>query len=81
MCRVIYVIPYTSIIEQTAAVFRKILGDQIVLEHHSNVLYDLENEANSQNIRMAQATENWDMPIIVTTAVQFFESLYNFSVG
>lgn len=76
MCRVIYVIPYTSIIEQTAAVFRKILGDQIVLEHHSNVLYDLENEANSQNIRMAQATENWDMPVIVTTAVQFFESLY-----
>ena len=74
--RVIYVIPYTSIIEQTAAVFRKILGAENVLEHHSNVLYDLENEANSQNIRMAQATENWDMPVIVTTAVQFFESLY-----
>ncbi len=76
LCRIIYVIPYTSIIEQTAAVFREIFGGQCVLEHHSNILFDLENEANSQNIRMAQATENWDMPVIVTTAVQFFESLY-----
>lgn len=74
--RVIYVIPYTSIIEQTADVFRKILGDENVLEHHSNAVYDLENEADARNIRMAQATENWDMPVVVTTAVQFFESLY-----
>ena len=75
--RVIYVIPYTSIIEQNAQVFRDILGEDTVLEHHSGVLYDLEGEADPQTIRMAQATENWDMPVVVTTAVQFFESLFS----
>lgn len=74
--RIIYVIPYTSIIEQTAEVFRKILGEENVLEHHSNLLYDLEGEANPHTIQLAKATENWEMPVIVTTAVQFFESLY-----
>lgn len=74
--RVIYVIPYTSIIEQTAEVFREILGEENVLEHHSNVLYDLEGEAAPRTIHLAKATENWDMPVVVTTAVQFFESLY-----
>lgn len=74
--RVIYVIPYTSIIEQTAKVFQNILGAENVLEHHSNVLYDLQDEANPDTIRKAQATENWDAPVVVTTAVQFFESLY-----
>ena len=74
--RVIYVIPYTSIIEQTAEVFREILGAENVLEHHSNVLYDLEEEADPHTISLAKATENWDMPVVVTTAVQFFESLY-----
>ena len=74
--RVIYVIPYTSIIEQTAEVFREILGVENVLEHHSNVLYDLEVEADPHTISLAKATENWDIPVVVTTAVQFFESLY-----
>ena len=74
--RVIYVIPYTSIIEQTARVFREVLGEEQVLEHHSGLLYDLAEEGNTENIRFAQATENWDMPVSVTTAVQFFESLY-----
>ena len=74
--RVVYVIPYTSIIEQNAQVFRDILGDENVLEHHSGVLYDIENEADSQAIRMAKATENWDKPVVVTAAVQFFESLF-----
>ncbi len=75
--RVIYVIPYTSIIEQNAKVFRKILGEDVVLEHHSGVLYDIDQEANPKSIRMAQATENWDMPVVVTTAVQFFDSLFS----
>ncbi len=75
--RVIYVIPYTSIIEQTAQKFREILGDDCVLEHHSGVLYDVDQEATPESSRLARATETWDMPVIVTTAVQFFESLYS----
>lgn len=75
--RVIYVIPYTSIIEQTAQVFRDILGPDSVLEHHSGVLYDINGEATPETIRLAKATETWDMPVVVTTAVQFFESLYS----
>lgn len=74
--RVIYVIPYTSIIEQNAQVFRDILGDKNVLEHHSGVLYDIADEARPENARLARATENWDMQVVVTTAVQFFESLF-----
>lgn len=74
--RVIYVLPYTSIIEQNARVFRDILGEENVLEHHSGVLYDIDGQADPHTVRMAKATENWDMPVVVTTAVQFFESLY-----
>lgn len=76
--RIIYVIPYTSIIEQTAEIFRNILGEENVLEHHANVLYETapSGEATPETAKLMRATENWDMPIIVTTAVQFFESLY-----
>lgn len=75
--RVIYIVPYTAIIEQTAQVFRDILGSEAVLEHHSGMLWDLEENSDHPAYRMAQATENWDAPVIVTTAVQFFESLYH----
>ncbi len=74
--RIIYVIPYTSIIEQTAETFREILGQENVLEHHSQISYDLNEEANPHTLQLAKAVENWDMPVVVTTAVQFFESLY-----
>ncbi|MGN0628068.1 MAG: CRISPR-associated helicase Cas3' [Oscillospiraceae bacterium] len=77
MGRVIYVVPYTSIIEQNAEVFRKILGDENVLEHHSGVVFDSEDEVNSPRSLKRLAAENWDCPVIVTTAVQFFESLYS----
>lgn len=76
MQRVIYVIPYTSIIEQNAQVFRDILGSGNVLEHHSAVQFDLSDGAPAEAVRKALATENWDMPVVVTTAVQFFESMY-----
>lgn len=70
--RIIYVIPYTSIIEQTADQFRKIFGD-VVIEHHSN--FDVAGE-DKETTRSRLASENWDAPIIVTTSVQFFESLF-----
>ena len=68
--RVVFVIPYTSIIEQTADVLRGIFGAENVLEHHSN--FDPEKETPRSRL----ASENWDAPIVVTTSVQFFESLY-----
>lgn len=77
LSRIIYVIPYTSIIEQTAQRFREILGEDYVLEHHSGVLYDMDQEVTPKSSRLAHATETWDMPVIVTTAVQFFESLFS----
>lgn len=75
MKRVIYVIPYTSIIEQNAGVFRNILGEENVLEHHSQVQYDDKDEDPLQK-KKKLAAENWDIPIVVTTNVQFFESLF-----
>lgn len=75
--RIIYVIPYTSVIDQNAAVFENIFGQENVLEHHSGILYEVdEDQVKAETYRKALATENWDAPIIVTTAVQFFESLY-----
>lgn len=78
MRRVIYVIPFTSIIEQNAKVFREVfgdLGDSAVLEHHSN--FDDRNFKNEETRdKLKLAMENWDMPVVVTTAVQFFESLF-----
>lgn len=77
MDRVIYVIPYTSIIEQNAEVFRSILGENNVVEHHSGVRADDDGETGESNVFQRLAAENWDAPVIVTTAVQFFESLYS----
>ena len=75
--RVIYVIPYTSIIEQNAEVFNKALGIENVLEHHSNYDYKDESDDLSENdYKMRLASENWNMPVIATTNVQFFESLF-----
>ena len=74
--RIIIAIPYTSIIAQTASVLRSIFGEENVLEHHSNVD---RTKANNKELSQKQrlATENWDYPIIVTTNVQLFESLFS----
>ncbi|MCI6279483.1 MAG: CRISPR-associated helicase Cas3' [Bacteroidales bacterium] len=77
--RIIYVIPYTSIITQTASVFRKIFGDDAVLEHHSDVNIEEDNEEAYTRVKLL--SENWDIPIVVTTNVQFFESLFSHKVS
>lgn len=82
--RVIYVIPFTSIIEQNARVFRDVFGDEAVLEHHCNfthpgerVDFGADEKPDADAARQARlATQNWDAPVIATTAVQFFESLF-----
>ncbi len=86
--RVIYAIPYTSIIEQTARVFREALDDtddHAVLEHHSNFvplradgtpLLPGQNDDAGEGRRSLLAAENWDAPVVVTTNVQFLESLF-----
>lgn len=68
--RVIYAIPYTSIIEQTADVFAGIFGRDDLVEHHSQI------ESDNESARSRLACENWDAPLIVTTNVQLFESLF-----
>lgn len=75
--RIIYVIPYTSIIDQTVKTFREILGEENVLAHHSQVKFDpSDDRLTSAQKKLQLATENWDAPVIVTTSVQFFESLF-----
>lgn len=82
--RIIYVIPYTSIIEQTAQVFREALNtDEDVLEHHASFDWEAarggkapDDEAPDAVSKLQRAAENWDVPIVITTAVQFFESLF-----
>lgn len=73
--RVIIAIPYTSIIVQTAATLKSILGENNVLEHHSNVEFNVDEE--DEEVKSVQlAMENWDYPIVVTTNVQLFESMF-----
>ncbi|MFS8629468.1 MAG: CRISPR-associated helicase Cas3' [Limnochordales bacterium] len=79
--RVIYVIPFTSIIEQNAAVFRRAVGHENVLEHHSNFSFPAEDDESPVDYRLRLAQENWDAPIVVTTNVQFFESLFAHKPG
>ena len=75
--RVIYVIPFTSIIEQNARVFRDAVGEDAVLEHHSNVIASRERLEDSIRGPIELAEENWDIPLTVTTNVQFFDSLFS----
>lgn len=80
--RIFYVIPYTSIIEQNAGIFRNIFGAENVLEHHSNfdpntnMIQDSEFSSLLTD-KLKLSAENWDIPITITTNVQFFESLFS----
>lgn len=77
--RVIYVIPYMSIIDQTAQSFGRIFDGDDVLPHYSEADYQIKDESNltERDLKKRLAAENWNAPIVVTTAVQFFESLYS----
>lgn len=77
--RIIYAIPFTSIIDQTADVFRKLFGDAYVLEHHSAIDDDKTDKSEfdwRSRDKLKLAMEDWAAPIVVTTNVQFFESLF-----
>lgn len=73
---VVVVLPYTSIIEQNAKVYREALGADNVLEHHSNLDAEAAKDGEAFTQQHALAAENWDMPVVVTTTVQLFESLF-----
>ncbi len=70
--RIVYAIPYTSIVEQTADVFAGIFGAENIVEHHSQA----EADESRETVRSRLACENWDAPVVVTTNVQLFESLF-----
>ncbi|MBU1627092.1 CRISPR-associated helicase Cas3', partial [bacterium] len=76
--RIIFAIPYTSIIEQTAGIYREIFGEQNILEHHSAVHVTDDEDNNDTGTSFSRySSPNWDNPIIVTTTVQLFESLFS----
>ncbi len=81
--RIIIVLPYINIIDQTAQILKEILGDDLILEHHSSYNEDEIKNKNGESLNTSLeykknlACENWDYPIIVTTTVQFFESLFS----
>src|ERR1019366_8444168 len=74
--RIVYAIPFTSIIDQTATIFRDVLGEDVVLEHHSSI--DEERMGGREpRDKLRLAMEDWAAPIVVTTNVQLFESLHS----
>ena len=84
MHRIIYAIPFTSIIDQTAEIFRAVLGADMVLEHHGSIdnerpekERDASTDAQRLDVKLRRAMENWAAPVVVTTNVQFFESLFS----
>lgn len=76
--RIIYIIPYNSIIDQTSEVFGNLFGEDLeILRHQSTFTYEREDLDESYALAARYAAENWDAPFIITTAVQFFESVYS----
>jgi len=78
--RIIYAIPFTSIVDQTASVFREVLGNEFILEHHSAIEDEKLERDNADEpkgkSKLRLAMEDWAAPVIVTTNVQLFESLF-----
>ncbi|MCO5153542.1 MULTISPECIES: CRISPR-associated helicase Cas3' [unclassified Shinella] len=79
--RIIYAIPFTSIIDQTAAIFRDVLGEENILEHHAAIdeerLDSKERKEKEAKEKLRLAMEDWAAPVVVTTTVQLFESLFS----
>jgi len=72
--RIIYIVPFNTIIEQNAKVFEEMLGEENVIQHHSGISYS--NDEHSPEYIKLLATENWDAPVVVTSSVRFYESLF-----
>lgn len=75
--RVVVAIPYTSIIDQNAGIYRDILGEQNVLEHHSAIDVPDSDQYSEEDVKKELTAENWGVPVVVTTTVQLFESLFS----
>lgn len=76
--RIIYVIPYLSIVDQTAATLREVFtddGGELILEHHSNIALPRDSDDDEEKYRLL--TSRWDSPIVLTTMVQFLETIYS----
>lgn len=79
--RIIFAVPFTAVAEQSAEIFRDVLGEEIVLEHHSAIEDERSGSARDadsrdQSQRLRRAMEDWEAPVVVTTNVQLFESLF-----
>lgn len=79
--RIIIAIPFNSIIVQTAKILKGIFGEENVLEHHCNFVVEDEINDKEMQERICLAMDNWDYPIIVTTNVQLFESMFSNSTS
>ena len=74
--RIVYAIPFTSVIDQTVAIFRQVLGEEVVLEHHASI-DELHISGREARDKLRLAMEDWAAPVVVTTNVQLFESLHS----